>query len=229
MLLTGAVSSAIWYHFLQNTQINEDESTHQRVVVNSRLNKEKEKFLVNCSTLHSKYTSPGNFVHVTSSITGGSDSDMSVHDPEKEVISMGIKKHGCFECDILRSLMSALNNSKNASLIDIGGNSGMYSLHAASHGRNAIAFEPLQINQERFCQSTLQNPGFEEKIQIVTRALTNEKNLTYVDFNTEQFDKAVFKRNQGQKNYGSMKTGARLDRQETEWCPGQGLCTSYNY
>jgi len=68
---------------------------------------------------------------------------MSVHDPEKEVISMEIKKHGCFECNILRPLILALKNSKNASLIDIGGNIGMYSLHAASHGRNAIAFEPL--------------------------------------------------------------------------------------
>ena len=82
----------------------------------------------------------------------------------------------------------------------------MYSLHAASHGRNAIAFEPLQINQEKLCQSTLLSPGFGEKIKIVPRALTNENNLTYVDFNTEWFDKAVFKRNWGQKNYGTMMT-----------------------
>ena len=88
----------------------------------------------------------------------------------------------------------------------------MYSLHAASHGRNAIAFEPLQINQEKLCQSTLLSPGFGEKIKIVPRALTNENNLTYVDFNTEWFDKAVFKRNRGQKNYGTMMTGAGLDK-----------------
>jgi len=175
--------------------------------------KEKEKFLVNCSGFHSKYgTGTGNFVDVPSSITGGSDFTMSVHDPEKEVISMEIKKHGCFECNILSSLMSALKNSKNATLIDIGGNIGMYSLHAASHGRNAIAFEPLQINQEKLCQSTLLNHGFGEKIQIVSRALTNENDLTYVDFNTEYFDRAVFKRNRGQKNYGVMKTGAGLDK-----------------
>ena len=53
----------------------------------------------------------------------------------------------------------------------------MYSLHAASHGRNAIAFEPLQINQEKLCQSNLLSPGFGEKIKIVPRALTNENNL----------------------------------------------------
>ena len=171
----------------------------------------EQKLLVNCDTFHSKY-SASNFAHVPSSITGGSDFNMSVHDPEKEVISMEIKKHGCFECNILRPLILALKNSKNASLIDIGGNIGMYSLHAASHGRNAIAFEPLQINQEKLCQSTLLSPGFGEKIKIVPRALTNENNLTYVDFNTEWFDKAVFKRNRGQKNYGTMMTGAGLDK-----------------
>ena len=62
------------------------------------------------------------------------------------------------------------------------------------------------------CQSTLLSPDFGEKIQIVPRALTNENNLTYVDFNTEWFDRAVFKRNRGQKNYGTMITGAGLDK-----------------
>ena len=76
----------------------------------------EQKLLVNCDTFHSKY-STSNFAHVPSSVTGGSDFNMSVHDPEKEVISMEIKKHGCFECNILRPLISALKNSKNASLI----------------------------------------------------------------------------------------------------------------
>jgi FkbM family methyltransferase len=204
---TTALLCAACYFYAENKN-----PLPPRPLLSSIMTKEKEKFIVNCSAFHSKYgTGTGNFVHVPSSITGGSDFTMSVHDPEKEVISMAIKKHGCFECNILSSLMSALKNSKNATLIDIGGNIGMYSLHAASHGRNAIAFEPLKINQEKLCQSTLLNHGFGEKIQIVSRALTNI-NLTYVDFNTEQFDKAVFKRNRGQKNYGVMKTGAGLDK-----------------
>ncbi|KAL7457518.1 hypothetical protein ACHAWC_009062 [Mediolabrus comicus] len=209
VLLISAISSMVWFH-CQNTPKNyEFDSTHHDDV-NSHRDKEKEKFLVNCSSLHSK-GNPVNFIHITSDVTGGSDFNMSVHDPEKEVISMGIKEHGCFECDILRSLMSALRDSKSASLIDIGGNIGMYSLHAASHGRNVIAFEPLQINQERFCQSILQNSGFEKKIQIVPRALTNEHLNKYVDFNKGAFDKAVYKRNRGQKNYGTLITGAGLE------------------
>ena len=216
VLLICAVSSVSWYqlNILQNQNtLNEEYESTQKVANSHSLplnNKEREKFLLNCSQYTN--TSAVNFVHIASSVTGGSDFDMSLHDPEKEVISMTIKKDGCFECDILRPLMSALDNSKNASLIDIGGNIGMYSLHAASHGRNAIAFEPLQINQERLCQSTLLNPGFEDNIQVVSRALTNEKNLSYVDFNTEWFDKAVFKRNRGQLNYGTMKSGAGFDK-----------------
>lgn len=123
VLLTGAVSSIIfWYHFIQNQNQNNLPITQKVDNVNSHshLNKEREKFLVNCSTALINYTSPVNLVHVLSSVTGGSDFDMSVHDPEKEVISMEIKKHGCFECNILRPLISALKNSKNASLIDIG-------------------------------------------------------------------------------------------------------------
>ena len=69
---------------------------------------------------------------------------MAIHDPEKEVISLEIARHGCYECDVLHSLLRALQNSTGASLIDMGGNIGLYSLHAASLGRRAVAFDVVK-------------------------------------------------------------------------------------
>jgi len=177
-------------------------------------NEEGKKFTQNivvdnldCS-VHKK-DDHGSLVHISGSKFGpkGVDFDIAVHDPEREVISMTISKEGCFECHILRSLLNALENSpKETSLIDIGGNIGMYSLHVASRGRNVVAFEPLKLNQERFCTSILKNANFENRIKLIPRALTDDARTKYVDFNKDAFNTAVFRRQKGQKNYGVMKT-----------------------
>jgi FkbM family methyltransferase len=137
-------------------------------------------------------------------LSGGRNFFMSTHDPEKEVIAILIKKDGCFECNILYSLLYALMKSPNTTLIDIGGNIGLYSLHAASFGRNTVAFEPFQTNQEKFCQSILHNSGFRDKIKLVPAALTNDMSQTYVSFDKSMFHTEVFRQGEGLKNLGSM-------------------------
>ena len=44
-------------------------------------------------------------------------------------------------------------------VIDIGSNLGLYSLAAASMGKDVWAFEPFKKNQNRFCASIVKN-GF---------------------------------------------------------------------
>ena len=127
--------------------------------------------------------------------------DMSLHDTEHEVISRSINQEGCFECLILFSLLNALKKSPDASLIDIGGNIGMYSLYAASYGHNAITFEPMKINQEKICQSILSNIHFQDRITLIGAATSDSSASKYVDFNTKGFKQAIAKK--GDLNYGS--------------------------
>ena len=96
------------------------------------------------------------FANIKHPLTGN-DFLMSIHDPQQEVVSMNIYKHNCYECEILKPLLSALDQFKSASLIDMGGNIGLYSLHAAALSRYAIAFEPLKNNQQKFCGSINKN------------------------------------------------------------------------
>jgi FkbM family methyltransferase len=128
---------------------------------------------------------------------------MSLHDTEHEIISRSINQEGCFECPILKSLLNALKKSPDASLIDIGGNIGMYSLYAASYGHNVITFEPMKVNQEKICQSILSNMHFQDRITLIGAATSNSSASKYVDLDTKGFKQAVQKK--GDLNYGSGK------------------------
>eukprot|EP00978_Attheya_sp_CCMP212_P047411 scaffold421357_cov86-Attheya_sp.AAC.1 len=153
--------------------------------------------------------------------------DTSTHDPEKEVISIQIEKYGCLEYHTLWSVLSALKKSTAASLIDIGGYIGMYCLHAALYCRSAVAFEPFELNHEKFCQSIFQNSGFRDRIKLVAGALTNDQHIKYVYFNKAQFKIAVYKRNIGQTNLGSMQVSNGIKSMPTGDLVGKDYATAF--
>jgi|AntRauTorckE5430_2_1112549.scaffolds.fasta_scaffold01622_5 FkbM family methyltransferase len=162
---------------------------------------QEASLVIDCALLpkSSPYLKPENIVHV---VQAEHPFHMSVHDTKMEIISRSIKKSGCFECPILNSLLNALKKSPHASLIDIGGNIGMYSLYAASYGRNAVTFEPMKVNQEKICQSILNNAHFQDRITLIGAAATSDSSTSkYVNFNTQGFKKYLKKR--GDLNYGS--------------------------
>lgn len=128
--------------------------------------------------------------------------EMSVHDPEKEVISKYLKNDGCFECPILYALLNAMHTTGARTLVDIGGNIGMYTLHAAASNYSAVAFEPFKTNQERICQTVNRNAGFTDKVTLVGVALTEVTKT--VSFDTSGFKNAVHRRGVGQLNLGSL-------------------------
>lgn len=185
--------------------------------LHSKMIKEHQGLILDCK-IYEKKQPEFNFIQISNTTfpAGGKNFLMSTHDPMKEVIAMKIRSQGCFECNILRSLLSALEKSTHASLIDIGGNIGMYSLHAASRGRSSVAFEPFEKNHEKFCHSILHNPGFNDKIKLVPAALINDSTIKYVEFDKRMFDTAVYRQGSGQKNFGSMTVNGRNDKPSGE-------------
>lgn len=60
----------------------------------------------------------------------------------------------------------------------------MYSLYAASYGYNAVAFEPMKLNQERICESIRLNAFFEVRLTLIGAALTDLSSTSkYVKLN----------------------------------------------
>jgi FkbM family methyltransferase len=107
---------------------------------------------------------------------------MQIHDTDKDrFVSKDIEEKGCFECDILQAAMNALKSTPDSVLVDIGGNIGLYSLTAAAMGRQSYTFEPAKVNYGRICQSIAANPGFEQRMTIVNRAVTSESMVVQFD------------------------------------------------
>lgn len=92
------------------------------------------------------------------------------HDPDYEIMSTMIRKHGCFECEMLELAKEQLLKHDGAYLLDIGGNLGLFSLLAASVGRHAYTFEPFPNNWQRLCQSMALNK-LESNIHLYNVAL----------------------------------------------------------
>ena len=71
-------------------------------------------------------------------------------------VSAAVKKHGCFECGLVRFMLQRLRDASSrhgATLVDIGANVGMYTLAAAAAGHTAHAFEPTPLTVQKLLRS----------------------------------------------------------------------------
>jgi FkbM family methyltransferase len=128
---------------------------------------------INCPSVDFQF-GEGIFVNVT--VNPGFK--MNVHDPDQDkFISNDLATKGCFECKVLRAAMHALKQSKDAILLDLGSNLGLYSLSAASLGHKAVAFEPFRSNWERICRSILGSRSFEGMVTLFANAVTDKPAL----------------------------------------------------
>ena len=72
-------------------------------------------------------------------------------------VSGSLQKKGMWEPHFISQFEAMLNNYPTAHVVDIGSNIGMYSLFASAKGHKVFAFEPLQINLQRQCNSIIDN------------------------------------------------------------------------
>jgi len=108
--------------------------------------------------------------------------DMSVHSTAQDnYVSASIIDRGCFECELVKLVQSALQSNPDSFLLDIGSNIGMYVLTAASTGRHVVAFEPAKVNQRRICHSVRRNEGFGEYVHLLPLAATEKETRFTVD------------------------------------------------
>lgn len=98
---------------------------------------------------------------------------MNLYDPTKEGISKIIYNEGCWECNHLKDMLTALSLYPESYFLDIGGNIGMWSLTAAAANHDAFAIEALPANCQRFCKSVVKN-DFHDRTRLMNVAATSE-------------------------------------------------------
>ena len=97
---------------------------------------------------------------------------MSIHNPAKDGVSRSIYQNGCWECDHLRDMLSALRVHPNSYFLDVGGNIGMWTLAAAAANHQTFTLEPSRENYERICETVNRNQ-FHDRIHLMTIAATS--------------------------------------------------------
>ncbi len=112
---------------------------------------------------------------------------MNIHDPNKDSISKAIESSGCWECNHLNEVISALSLHPDSYFLDVGANIGMWSLTAAAAGFPTISIEPFMQNYRRICKSVLENgKSFVDLVNVVNAVATStpeEFRLEFLDNN----------------------------------------------
>lgn len=179
-------------------------------VQNTAASTTKQSLVLDCHSVAKNASPPTNTASLKAHFITAPKFEMVLHDNTEEAISRRIAAQGCYECHILYPLLAALKHHQptEVSLIDIGGNMGMYSLFAASLGYHTVAFEPFSTNQQKFCQSLTHPQNIDvhllERVQLVGAALVATEEEAYVNFNTNGFTQAVDSRVSGMTNMGSL-------------------------
>lgn len=117
---------------------------------------------------------------------GSVNTHLCIHDPKYDSqLSAQIKKNGLWEPTNVRSFLRQLALSKQANVIDIGANVGLYSLLGAKMGRQVIAVEPLHENLNRLHMAS-HLESVQSKIVVLANAVSNKRNeltISVQDFN----------------------------------------------
>jgi FkbM family methyltransferase len=137
---------------------------------------------------------------------------MNIHNPKSDSVSNAIHKNGCWECNHIQEMLSALNKYPNSYFLDIGGNIGMWTLSAAAAKKQTFTIEPSPENYQRICKTVNKN-SFHDRIHLLTVAATSQ---------LETFRLEVPKNNKGgtmviphplpEEGHGTADTGFANDK-----------------
>ncbi|CAF0944962.1 unnamed protein product [Brachionus calyciflorus] len=104
---------------------------------------------------------------------------LCIYDPKYDKqISEQIKTNGLWEPTNVRSFMKLLNEVKDANVIDLGANIGLYSLLAAKLNRTVISIEPVHENLNRIHKAALLEQVQTNIIGLVNAVSNERKQLT---------------------------------------------------
>ena len=96
---------------------------------------------------------------------------MNIYNPSKDGVSKAIFDDGCWECNHIKDMLSALKQYNASYFLDVGGNIGMWSLTAAAAGYSTYTIEPLRDNCIRVCKSVDKN-DFYNRVHLLNVAAT---------------------------------------------------------
>ncbi|EJK54573.1 hypothetical protein THAOC_25786, partial [Thalassiosira oceanica] len=114
---------------------------------------------------------------------------MNIYDTKADIwISKYIKSHGCWECDLVGMILRTMRDTPNSFLLDMGGNIGMYSLSVSAMGREAYAFEPVKMNQNKICGTVVKN-SFQNLTTLFGTALSDREEILHFQQLKQQLGK----------------------------------------
>ncbi|KAL3136086.1 hypothetical protein ABBQ32_007109 [Trebouxia sp. C0010 RCD-2024] len=113
---------------------------------------------------------------------------------QHDIVSNSILTHGSWEegtsVTVLETLEAACNKlgvlKEDVVFLDIGANIGWYSLLVAAAGYSAIAFEPMQANEQLFRRSICSNPDFQQRLTFYNDMLSDVPHSNCTLFSDEQ-------------------------------------------
>ncbi|RNA23769.1 hypothetical protein BpHYR1_025339 [Brachionus plicatilis] len=110
---------------------------------------------------------------------------LCIHDPRYDKqISEQIKTTGLWEPVNVRSFMRLLGEVKDANVIDIGANIGLYSLLAAKLNRSVISIEPVHENLNRIHKAAVLEQVQSKIIGLVNAVSNQRKQVTITILDT---------------------------------------------
>lgn len=103
-----------------------------------------------------------------------------IHTPEEDPeISGKLKLRSGWEFNSLRDMQLLMTSNRDLGLIDIGAGIGVYSLAAASLGRQVVAVEPFVPHIQAFQHSVQQN-NFRDLIQLYRNVISDDHSLVTI-------------------------------------------------
>ena len=96
-----------------------------------------------------------------------------LNDPKNNMVSKGVKATRQWEPHVLNSIWKYIRDDEDVTLLDIGGNIGIFALQFAKMGRNVITIEPVPLLVQHICASVIEN-DLQEKITVVNNAISSK-------------------------------------------------------
>ena len=128
ILLIGFISTILYCLRQRFHSIDADTTTITAVDDNT-----KDTIIsVDCRQLLSELKEPNNDDGIFKYTNTTPSFHMNIYNPSKDGVSKVIYDTGCWECNHLKDMLSALSQYDNSYFLDIGGNIGMWSLTAAA-------------------------------------------------------------------------------------------------
>ena len=96
-----------------------------------------------------------------------------LNDPKNNMVSKSVNEKQHWEPHVLNAIWKHIRDDPEVTLLDIGGNIGIFALQFAKMGRNVITIEPVPLLVQHMCLSIIANE-LQDRITVVNNAISSK-------------------------------------------------------